>query len=224
MSYKIYNINGGYFFHSDEDILQAKCTSTLIKGKKNVVVNTMAPWDDGRMIASLVLHEVDPKQVAVVVSTNGSSSYIGNNHMFKDCIHIIGNCIQRRNVFLPDPFREGKPYLIDEDDLKVIPTPGRTLDDVSVVVKTEDKGTVVIAGDLFIKEEDIEDESIWLSTQSECPNLQRSNREMVLNMANHIIPGYGLIFEVTAEKKKLFYAQRPPFRPDPEVMAMVGIK
>lgn len=122
------------------------------------------------ILTDLVHFEVDPKEVAYVVCTNGGSSYTGNNHMFKDCIHIIGHSIQRRNVFLPEPFSEGnvflpigkeifyvasekkviifilgKPYIIDEDELKVISTPGRTLDDVSVVVKT-DKGIVVVAG------------------------------------------------------------------------------
>lgn len=65
-----------------------------------------------------------------------------------------------------------------------------------------------IQGDLFLKEEDIEEESCWVSYQSECPILQRHNREMVLKMANYIIPGYGLMFEVTEEKKTLFYRQR----------------
>ncbi len=39
----------------------------------------------------------------------------------------------------------GLPFQIDEG-ITVIPTPGHTADDVSVVIKTEDMGTVVIAG------------------------------------------------------------------------------
>lgn len=39
----------------------------------------------------------------------------------------------------------GEPYKID-DSLQIIPTPGHTTADVSVVVNTEDLGTVVIAG------------------------------------------------------------------------------
>ena len=39
----------------------------------------------------------------------------------------------------------GEPYKID-DKMQVIPTPGHTTADVSVVVKTDDLGTVIIAG------------------------------------------------------------------------------
>jgi len=41
----------------------------------------------------------------------------------------------------------GIPYEI-ADGIKVIPTPGHTADDVSVVVESQELGTVVIAGKL----------------------------------------------------------------------------
>ena len=42
---------------------------------------------------------------------------------------------------------QGIPYEI-ADGITVIPTPGHTADDVSVVVNTQELGTVVIAGKL----------------------------------------------------------------------------
>lgn len=39
----------------------------------------------------------------------------------------------------------GTPFKI-ADGIEVIPTPGHTADDVSVFVKTENLGTVVVAG------------------------------------------------------------------------------
>ena len=53
--------------------------------------------------------------------------------------------------------------------MKVIATPGHTLDSVSVVVVTgtKEQGTVVIAGDNFEKEEDLEDPELWKSAGSE---------------------------------------------------------
>jgi len=44
----------------------------------------------------------------------------------------------------------GLPFNIDEG-ITVIPTPGHTADDVSVVIKTEDLGIVVIAGKIAYK-------------------------------------------------------------------------
>jgi glyoxylase-like metal-dependent hydrolase (beta-lactamase superfamily II) len=41
----------------------------------------------------------------------------------------------------------GEPFIIDED-VKVVPTPGHTLTDVSVLVNTKDKGLVAVTGTL----------------------------------------------------------------------------
>ena len=51
----------------------------------------------------------------------------------------------------------------------MIPTPGHTLDSVSLVVvtATNEQGTVVIAGDNFEKEEDLQDPDLWKSAGSE---------------------------------------------------------
>ena len=45
-------------------------------------------------------------------------------------------------VFL---FPSGEPFIIDED-VKLVPTPGHTLADVSVLVNTKDKGLVSVTG------------------------------------------------------------------------------
>jgi glyoxylase-like metal-dependent hydrolase (beta-lactamase superfamily II) len=41
----------------------------------------------------------------------------------------------------------GEPFIIDKD-VKVVPTPGHTLTDVSVLVNTKDKGLVAVTGTL----------------------------------------------------------------------------
>jgi len=41
----------------------------------------------------------------------------------------------------------GEPFIIDEA-VKVVPTPGHTLGDVSVLVNTKDKGLVAVTGTL----------------------------------------------------------------------------
>ena len=79
-------------------------------------------------------------------------------------------------VIFPSEFsafkRELEPegLMLDADgSVRVIATPGHTLDSVSLVVVTgsKEQGTVVIAGDNFEKEEDLQDPDLWKSAGSE---------------------------------------------------------
>ena len=63
---------------------------------------------------------------------------------------------------------------LDTDgSVRVIATPGHTLDSISLVVVTgnREQGTVVIAGDNFEKEEDLHDPDLWKSAGSEDENM-----------------------------------------------------
>ena len=90
-------------------------------------------------------------------------------------------------------FARGTPYRID-DRIEVIPTPGHTARDVSVIVKTK-QGVVAIVGDLFECAEDLENENLWRSS-SEMPEMQKTNRERILDLADFIVPGHGEMFRV----------------------------
>jgi hypothetical protein len=53
----------------------------------------------------------------------------------------------------------------------------------------EKKASIAIVGDLFEKEEDIFDESIWISAGTEDEKLQRINRLKIAEQVDYIIPG-----------------------------------
>ena len=93
--------------------------------------------------------------------------------------------MSHKNLYTLHPFTgdDAKPFVIDAI-VKVIATPGHTLDSVSVIVNNcisgfshllENLGpdssgvsvVAVIAGDLFEKEEDLQDESVWIEAGSE---------------------------------------------------------
>ena len=78
--------------------------------------------------------------------------------------------------------------------LEVIPTPGHTNNDVSVIVENTRYGVVAITGDLFEKEGDIEQEGLWMQ-YSENDELQKKNREVILRKADFIVPGHGKMFK-----------------------------
>ncbi|CAH1406233.1 unnamed protein product [Nezara viridula] len=206
MAYEVLIIHNGYS-KVVEGGMEANCTCTLIKGKYNVIVDTMTPWDSELILKGLEKYGVQPNDIHFIVSTHGHSDHIGNNNLFLNSTHIVGHSISKKNLYFDDPFSEGNPYYIDGDDLKIIATPGHTQTDVTVMVKTAD-GIVAVAGDLFEKKEDLENEFIWLSAGSECPVLQKYNRRMILQLADYIVPGHGEMFKVTEEIKNKCFVQK----------------
>lgn len=50
-----------------------------------------------------------------------------------------------------------------DDNVDVIPTPDHTIEDISLLLRNTQLGTVVVVGDLFHCEEDCEDPSLWRS-------------------------------------------------------------
>lgn len=79
--------------------------------------------------------------------------------------------------------------------VSIIPTPGHTGRDVSVLVKGTVVGEVLVAGDLF---ECCADEDSWREL-SENPELQEMSRRTALRTADVIIPGHGAPFRVFRE-------------------------
>lgn len=184
----------GYSKIEDKYIL-ANCSCTLIKGPPNIIVDTMTAWDGEKLKASLVQNNINCDDINFVVCTHGHSDHIGCNYLFPKAIHIVGFSISRENKYFDHNFSSEEEYVIS-DKIKVIPTPGHTLQDVSVIVDTSDKGKVAITGDLFEKEEDLKDDSIWKSAGSDNEKLQIENRKKILQMAEFIIPGHGPMFRV----------------------------
>ncbi|CAH0405477.1 unnamed protein product [Chilo suppressalis] len=188
--------NGYSKMSSDKEML-ANCSCSLIIGQHNIIVDTMTAWDSDKIIKALQFHNILPNMINYVISTHGHSDHIGNNNLFLHAKHIVGFSISYKERYFLHAFDQGERYSINES-VEVLPTPGHTLSDVTVLVKTNE-GTVAVAGDLFENSEDIETPSIWKSAGSENPILQRKNRLAVAEIADWIVPGHGSKFKVTQE-------------------------
>ena len=94
-----------------------------------------------------------------------------------------------------------KGYTYDIDKIEITPTPGHTMDSISVIAKIKDNTTVVIAGDLFEKEEDLKNPYVWLGAGSENKEKQEIHRLRILGIADYIVPGQGPMFKITEESK-----------------------
>lgn len=192
MSTEIFVLYDGYA-RVQGNIMRANCTCTLIKTDKiNVICDTMTPWDGPKITEKLKDFGLKNTDIHYVVCTHGHSDHIGNNNLFLEATHIVGQSVSKGDQYYLDAFENGSNYEIAEN-IQVFVTPGHTLDSVSVKIETP-KGVYVVAGDLFERQEDLKDEKIWLEAGSEDPDKQRESRKKVLKMADYIIPGHGPMF------------------------------
>ncbi|XP_066903778.1 metallo-beta-lactamase domain-containing protein 1 isoform X2 [Halyomorpha halys] len=199
MVYEVFIVQEGYYKELEDGCVKKNCTCALIKGKVNVIVDTLTPWDKQQILAELKKHKLRPCDIKYVISTQPSYGFSGNNHLFRRACHIVGHAYTQRNTYLFEPFTH------DGDDLKVIPTSGCTLKDVSVLVKTVE-GTVAVTGALFENKDDLKNdyETIRFCNGSFFPQLQIHSRRLIVKLADYIIPGYGGMFQVTEDIKNSF--------------------
>ncbi|OAD62304.1 Metallo-beta-lactamase domain-containing protein 1 [Eufriesea mexicana] len=198
----------GYSTKLDDRTMKANCSCTLIKATKNIIVDTMTAWDREKIIQALTEHNITPEEIDYVVCTHSHADHIGNNNLFINAEHIIGTCIHRGDLFFDKNLKNG--YKICPE-VEVIATPGHTADDVTVLVEasiSEKSTCFAITGDLFEKEADILNPSIWkeLGTK-ELQKIQSHMRSYVINLANFIIPGHGPMFVVTDEMRQIIKHQ-----------------
>lgn len=191
-SYEVIVLFDGYSKKTHKG-LTANCTCTLILGPKKIIVDTMTAWDGEKLVEALKHRNIECDDIDFVVCSHGHSDHIGCNYLFKKAMHIVGHCISYRDVYFDHDFNKNE-YVIDTN-VKVIATPGHTLEDVSVIVRTEHKGTIVITGDLFENVDDLEDDRIWRELTCGSEELQLKNRNLILQIANYIVPGHGAMFK-----------------------------
>jgi len=203
MSYKVIVLKEGYS-RLVKGTMIANGSCTLIKGPKNILVDTLSPWDKDFLIAELQKHGLKCDDIHYVVCTHGHVDHIGNLNLFTRATHILGFSVCYRDEFYIHPFEINMPYVID-DKIEVIPTPGHTNTDVSVLVHTDDKGIIAVVGDLFECEEDLDNPKLWQEEAgSENAEQQGYHRNRILRKANFIIPGHGPMFEVKEEMRPRF--------------------
>jgi len=196
----------GYSFVSEIGEHKADCSISLVIGsQKNILVDTGLPVDKEFIISALKSHGLEVQNIDVVVGTHGHSDHIGNIGLFPDALLIVSCDICRRDVYLDNKLTQDVPYALDAD-IDVMYTPGHTGRDVSVVVRDSQHGTVVIAGDLFESESDIEDANRWIEV-SENLAIQAQSRSRVAAVTDYIVPGHGSMFKLTNNHKKLIAGQ-----------------
>ena len=192
-NYEVKILKPGYCRRSGPTQMRADGTVTLIKGPKNIIVDTGGPQDSQYIIDALLKEGLSAQDITHVICTHGHGDHVGNNNLFKDATFIVSHDISKGDLYAFHDFRSGESYSIDEH-IEVMPTPGHTSQDISVIVRTKE-GVIAITGDLFESEQDLVDEELWRAS-SELPVEQEKSRMKILATADFIVPGHGERFRV----------------------------
>lgn len=172
---------------------QADGTITLVRGPQLTLVDTGGPWRRKRLLELLAAQDVAPGDVSHVVCTHGHSDHVGNINLFPTATLLVGfDLSQGEGLYLPHNLGTGTPYSIHPGHIEVVPTPGHTAAHTSVLVHGTALGTVLVAGDLFERQDD---EDAWRAL-SEDPARQERSRRWALAVADVVIPGHGPPFRV----------------------------
>ncbi len=178
----------GYSEEISEDKVEAEGTITLVKSTKNTIIDTGNVGSAKKIINELSKENLIPEDIDFVVNTHGDLDHIGNNGLFVNAAFIGFGSVCRGDKF---DFFDGE-FVINEN-VKVVKTPGHSMLDVSVIIKT-DKGIVVAAGDIFENEKDQDGSKAkkWSMNWEK----QLESRKKLLEIADYIIPGHGKMFKV----------------------------
>uniref|UniRef100_W5N9H8 Metallo-beta-lactamase domain-containing protein 1 n=1 Tax=Lepisosteus oculatus TaxID=7918 RepID=W5N9H8_LEPOC len=195
--YSVAVLKEGYCHPQPDGSTRADGTITLLSGPTVVLVDTGGPWDRDLLLGRLAERGLGPGDVGWVVCTHGHSDHVGNLSLFPGATLVVGFDICQGDRYLCTELAQRRPHAIDEH-VAIVPTPGHTGSDVSVLVRGTSLGVVLVAGDLFERHAG---EDGWREV-SENPELQERSRREVLEVADVIIPGHGAPFRVYREPQR----------------------
>lgn len=162
-----------------------------------VLVDTGASSDTERLLHSLSKEGVTLDQISTVVITHGHPGHMGNLNFFAQKPILFHSMEYIGRHVTPTELRE-RPYRKLSPHIEVWKTPGHTQHDLSVLVHdVASYGTMAIVGDLIPSEalisekrDALDEESVWDSA------IKRQNANLIICMADWIVPGHGQPFRV----------------------------
>jgi glyoxylase-like metal-dependent hydrolase (beta-lactamase superfamily II) len=187
-------IGGG----SSVSIINADRTILVDTGFDYEWVNSSDNRKNNARRLTMALKEVDiaPDDVDIVFITHWHRDHFGNLNLFKKAQFMASKLLVKRH---------GLKNFIGVDDqqnitdgVKVLFTPGHTVDHASIVVETElgpIRVRVAIAGDAIISHSYFREERIWRNNPDFFDDVDaRKSVLRVIDNADVIIPGHGVPF------------------------------
>ena len=158
-------------------------TITLIRDGDNKIIVDPGVLESQKMLVDKLAEEgLSVNDISYVFLTHSHIDHFRNIGMFPEAktLEYYGLWDKNTAQDWPEQFSE---------DIKIIKTPGHSLDGLTLLVKTSD-GVVAVCGDVFWKK-DFPSDDIYASDKEKL----KESREKVLEMADWIIPGHAGIFK-----------------------------
>lgn len=162
-----------------------------------VLIDTGASSDTERLLHSLAKESVTLDQIDSVVITHASPGHMGNMNFFaqKPILYHSMEYIGRHVT--PTELKE-RPYRKLSGNVEVWKTPGHTQHDLSVLVhNVAGYGTMAVVGDLIPSEHLLSEKRDVMVEEGVWDNaIKRQNANLIVCMADWIVPGHGQPFRV----------------------------
>jgi glyoxylase-like metal-dependent hydrolase (beta-lactamase superfamily II) len=157
-------------------IVDARSSVTLISaGSQRIIVDTGLEGEDKIILEGLAQRELSPEDIDTVINTHSHPDHTGNNYLFS-----------RAKLHSP---KEGDTIA---PGVRIIETPGHSMDSVSVVV--ESQNVVIMAGDA------LPTFSNYLKGLPPALNFDRDlacrSMSRILKIADLVVPGHDRPFSV----------------------------
>lgn len=174
----------------------ASPSTVLIKDRGLTIL--VDPGSNKELLLKKLLKEnLEPNDIDMIFLTHHHLDHTLNIRIFPDC-----------DVLLDGDKMNGADRIfaysgnIPKTDVKVISTPGHTLEHASLLAETE-MGKIVIAGDLFWWLDEEKQRTDYESLMShkdpggaKNEKVLQESRKKILEIADWIIPGHGKMFKV----------------------------
>jgi glyoxylase-like metal-dependent hydrolase (beta-lactamase superfamily II) len=171
----------------------ASSTVSLVKSKgKNIIVDPGC--NKTKLLASLRKEKLKTKDIDYVLLTHGHTDHTLLAGIFENA-----KIINPVEIYEGDKQTENK-NIIPETELKIIQTPGHTVEHCSLIVPKKQE-MIIVAGDVFWWT-DNEEQKIDIQKKDDAHSLETDmeklieSRKILLEIADYIIPGHGKMFKV----------------------------
>ncbi|CEF70979.1 Beta-lactamase-like domain-containing protein [Strongyloides ratti] len=163
----------------------------------NVLVDTGASSDTERLLLALTKEGVTLDSIDSVVITHGHPNHMGNLNFFGRK-PILFNSLEYIGKHVIATELKDRPYRKITSNIEVWKTPGHTQHDLSVLVHgVNGYGTMAIVGDLIPSERFISEKiDVMLSEGVWDSGTKRQNANLIICMADWVIPGHGQPFRI----------------------------